>query len=132
MRVISRKRLWEFVKSRKHDAVAAERASNVWYKLARGAAWDNFGALRQTFGSTDQVGNCVVFDVGNNRFRLIGRVNYRRGIIYVLRVLDHAEYDRVPWAESCGCHRPPPRKPARHAAPAAKEKPGRSGQKGRK
>lgn len=31
---------------------------------------------KQTFGSADQVGNCVVFDVGSNRYRLIGRVLY--------------------------------------------------------
>ncbi|HJT75934.1 MAG TPA: type II toxin-antitoxin system HigB family toxin [Gemmataceae bacterium] len=123
--MIARKRLREFWKSRKHDAAAAERDLAVWYKLARAAAWDNFGALRRTFGSADQVGNCVVFDVGNNRFRLIGRVNYRRGIVYVLRVMDHAEYDKVPWAADCGCHRPPPKRPARQAPPPTKGRPGR-------
>jgi len=52
-----------------------------------------------------------VFDVGNNRFRLIGRVNYTRGIVYVLRVMDHPEYDKNLWVDDCGCHKPPPKKP---------------------
>jgi hypothetical protein len=51
----------------------------------------------------------VVFDVGNNRFRLIGRVNYRYGIVYVLKVMDHREYDKNLWVDSCGCHKPPPK-----------------------
>ena len=37
----------------------------------------------------------VVFDIGNNRYRLIGRVFYPHKH-YVLRVMDHEEYDRVP------------------------------------
>jgi mRNA interferase HigB len=112
VRVISRRRLRQFWESRKKDSAAAERDLSAWYKLAKSAAWANFGALRQTFGSADQVGNCVVFDVGNNRFRLIGRVNYARGIVYVLRVMDHREYDMKLWVDDCGCHKPPPKKPA--------------------
>jgi hypothetical protein len=58
-------------------------------------------------GSADRVGNCVVFDVGNNRYRLIGRVFYPYKL-YVLRVMDHQEYSRNAWAKQCGCHNPPP------------------------
>jgi mRNA interferase HigB len=108
VRVISKRRLQQFWKSRKKDSEFAERDLAAWYKLAKDAEWANFGALKQTFGSADQVGNCVVFDVGNNRFRLIGRVNYAKGIIYVLRVMDHPEYDKKLWVDDCGCHKPPP------------------------
>jgi mRNA interferase HigB len=111
VRIISKRRLREFWKARKHDAKRAEEDLSTWHKLAKSADWDNFGSLRQTFGSADQVGNCVVFDVGNNRFRLIGRINYRKGIIYVLRVMDHKEYDKEGWIDDCGCYRPPPKKP---------------------
>lgn len=109
MRVIARSRLRGSWESRKTDFRVAEADLSAWFKLARKADWAHFGALKQTFGSADQVGNCVVFDVGNNRFRLIGRVNYARRIVYVLRVMDHQEYDRRRWIESCGCHDPPPR-----------------------
>jgi mRNA interferase HigB len=81
----------------------------AWYKVAKQAGWENFAQLKQTFGSADWVGNCVVFDVGNNRYRLIGRVNFRKYIIYVLKVMDHKEYDKGSWAEECGCHQPPPK-----------------------
>lgn len=110
MRVISKSRLrlfWEFHKNR----ADAERWLSAWYKIVKKADWPNFAGLKQTFGSADQVDNCVVFDVGNNRYRLISRVFYPHRL-YVLRVMDHAEYDRVPWAKQCGCHHPPPRRSA--------------------
>jgi mRNA interferase HigB len=61
----------------------------TWFKVAESAEWANFGALKQTFRSADKVGNCVVFDVGNNRFQLIGRVFYAAGKLYILGVMDH-------------------------------------------
>jgi mRNA interferase HigB len=133
MRIISRKRLVEFWEGRKRDRRTAENDLSGWYKLASGADWANFGALKQTFGSADQVGNCVVFDVGNNRFRLIGRVNYRAGIVYALKVMDHAEYDRTPWAHECGCHSPPPKATGKQKETPAKRAPagGRPGGRGR-
>ena len=108
MRIISRRRLREFWESRKNDADVSMRNLVSWYKLAKNADWSNFAQLRQTFGSADQVGNCVVFDVGNNRYRLIGRINHVRRIVYVLKVMDHAEYDRNRWPDDCGCYKPPP------------------------
>ncbi|HWE40705.1 MAG TPA: type II toxin-antitoxin system HigB family toxin [Isosphaeraceae bacterium] len=129
MRVISRRRLREFWRARRADAEAAERDLSAWYKTTRNASWPNFAALRQTFGSADQVGNCVVFDVGNNRLRLIGRVNDARQIVYVLKVMDHREYDKGTWVEDCGCHKPPPRAPASSPkAPTAR--PARRGRRG--
>lgn len=111
MRIISRKRLREFWESQKGDSGTAEHYLAAWYKVVQNAEWAHFGALRQTFNSADQVGNCVVFDVGNNRFRVIGRVNYEAAILYILKVMDHREYDRQTWAEECGCHEPPPQRP---------------------
>jgi mRNA interferase HigB len=112
--------LREFWQSRAHDAATAERDLKAWYKLAEKADWENFAALKRTFGTADQVGNCVVFDVGNNRYRLIGRVNYVSGKLFVLKVMDHREYDRKDpknkrqqkWVDECGCNDPPPKRPA--------------------
>src|SRR5262245_34200899 len=110
MHIISRSRLRKFWESRKHDSAIAERDLATWYKIAKKKEWANFAALKQTFGTADQVGNCVVFDVGNNRFRLIARVLYPFGPLYVLKVMDHAEYDKSRWPDDCGCYNPPPRR----------------------
>jgi mRNA interferase HigB len=119
MRIISKKRLREFWESRKHDSRLAERVLSAWLKLAKKAKWRNFGELKQTFGSADQVGYCTVFDVGNNRFRLIGRLNYHAGIIYVLKAMDHEEYDKNLWIDHCDCSSPPPK-------PSGAKQPGKS------
>jgi mRNA interferase HigB len=131
VRVISRRRLREFWESRKDDPDRAERDLLTWWKLAKSADWANFSALKQTFGSADHVGNCVVFDVRNNRFRLIGRINYAAGIVYVLRVMDHAEYDKNLWVDGCGCHKPPPKR-AKAAAKPGKQHPTHAKRKRRK
>jgi mRNA interferase HigB len=134
VRVISKSRLRKFWESRKTDREIAQRDLLAWHRPAKAVPeWANFGALKQTFGSADQVGNCVVFDVGNNRFRLIARVNYARGIIFVLKVMDHSQYDKKLWIDECGCYKPPPlKKPvaARKASPKSKPTPHR-GREGR-
>jgi len=110
VRIISRKRLRKFRESRTHDADRAKIDLNFWRTTAEHVDWDNFASLKQTFGSADRVGNCVVFDVGGNRFRLIGRVMFDRRIVYVLKVMDHPEYDKKKWIDECSCRKPPPKK----------------------
>ena len=110
MWVIAKSHIRRFWESRTGDSEVAQKDLLTWFKLAENADWANFRALKRTFGSADQVGNCVVFDVGNNRFRLIGRVSYGSGRLYILKVMDHDEYDKGRWADDCGCHEPPPRR----------------------
>ena len=68
-----------------------------------------------------------------NRYRLIGRVFYSpppfQGRIYVLRVMDHQEYDKGNWVNDCGCHKPPPKKPAIATTVSPKGKPAPHGQR---
>jgi mRNA interferase HigB len=103
-----------FWESRKGDSDIAKKALEAWYKIAKLAWWSNWSELKQTFGTADRVGNCVVFDVGSNKYRLIGRVFFGSHKLYILKVMDHAEYDRKgkggssSWAGECGCHRPQP------------------------
>lgn len=37
-------------------------------------------------------------------------MNYAKGIVYILKVMDHAEYDRGRWVNDCGCREPPPKR----------------------
>lgn len=113
MRVISKQRLREFWSGRKdkRDVKIAQEELMGWFKAMRIGQFRSFANLKQTYPSADQVGNCTVFDIANNRYRLIGRVMYGIQRVYVLAVLTHAEYDRQPWVETCGCHRPSPTAP---------------------
>jgi mRNA interferase HigB len=106
--IVSETTIGDFWRSRHGDADAAERFLRDWIRVARRTRWKDFADLKQTFGSADKVGDCVVFDVGNNRYRLIGRVRFRTSKIFILKVMDHAECDRDRWNDECGCFVPPP------------------------
>lgn len=86
----------------------AEEPLRMWYGLVSAAEWATFADVRAMFPSADSVGNCTVFNISGNRFRLIARIFSGNHKVYVLRVMTHPEYDRTPWVDSCGCHEPPP------------------------
>jgi hypothetical protein len=48
---------------------------------------------------------------------LIGRVRYASGIVYVLKVMDHEEYDTRAWVAECGCFKVPLGKATRATRP---------------
>jgi mRNA interferase HigB len=78
------------------DALVARKAILEWYATASNAEWRNFGDLKATFNSADYVGDGkVVFDVGGNKYRIVGLVGFRTGRIFILFVGTHAEYDAV-------------------------------------
>ena len=47
-------------------------------------------------GARDPVGDeFVVFDICNNDYRLVVRVDYGRSIVYIWGVYTHTDYDRL-------------------------------------
>jgi mRNA interferase HigB len=107
MHIISRKALVEFWV----ENPAAESPLQHWYKAVNKVTWTSFGDVRETFGTAELVGNCVVFDVGGNKYRLIAAVHYPRrtpqgrmteGRVFVRHVLTHKDYDKGGWKKECG------------------------------
>lgn len=119
MWVVSLKRLREFWTIHPR----AEVSLRAWFVQTTAAQWRNFAELRATFPSADMVGNCTVFNVGGNNYRLIARVFYASHKVYVLRVMTHVDYDREDWPTQCGCYLPPPKRNR-----PAKKKPSRTKQ----
>lgn len=113
MRVIAKPRIREFWESRKDNTERerARRALLAWYKLVEKVHCGNWAELKETFGSVDRVGNCIVFDIAGNQYRLIARIFFGPGSsrLYILKVMDHGEYDKQDWIHDCGCHKPPPK-----------------------
>jgi len=72
-----------------------------WYTLTSQAHWKNFVDLRITFPSADLVGSCVVFNIGGNKYRLIGKIDYELQTVRVRLVLTHQEYNRNSWKADC-------------------------------
>lgn len=75
---------------------SARAAMMEWYTTASDAHWTNFSELKSTFNSADYVTDGkVVFDVGGNKYRIVGLVAYRTKRIFVLFVGTHDEYDKI-------------------------------------
>lgn len=108
MWIISKSRLREFWQSPAHGD--AEGPLTAWYKHVSGIDWTQPSEAKADFAHMSFVGNCAVFNIGGNKYRLIARILYSYHKVYVLRVMTHKQYDEQLWAEDCGCHAPPPRK----------------------
>ncbi|EHN77556.1 hypothetical protein SMCF_2918 [Streptomyces coelicoflavus ZG0656] len=74
----------------------AKAAMIEWHTAASDADWNNFAELKATFSSADYVvDGKIVFDVGGNKYRIVGLVGFRAKRIFILFVGTHAEYDKI-------------------------------------
>lgn len=96
-RIITERKIREFYQ----NIPAAENAMHEWIKITRASDWSNFADLRRTFNYADVYKNCVIFDVGGNKYRIIGKVAYRKHLIFIRFVMTHSEYDENEWREDC-------------------------------
>jgi mRNA interferase HigB len=108
MRVISKSRLKEFWEVQGHRD--AEGPLLAWHQRvsSRTVAWRNWNDLKRDYASASKVGNCTVFNIAGNKYRLITRILYVSQKVFVLRVMTHADYDKDVWKQDCGCFDPPP------------------------
>ncbi|HUI56322.1 MAG TPA: type II toxin-antitoxin system HigB family toxin [Bryobacteraceae bacterium] len=81
---------------------AAARSLSAWREICEKATWRQFSDVRCQFPNADSVGDCVVFNIRHNRYRVIAKVAYSLGIVTIRSVLTHAEYDRGGWKNGCG------------------------------
>ncbi|MGH9574700.1 MAG: type II toxin-antitoxin system HigB family toxin [Candidatus Acidiferrales bacterium] len=93
MRIVSRKMIREA--TARHSEWGA--SLNAWYKIAKNADWKNFADARNSWRNSDVVGQFVVFDISNNRCRLIATIEYKWKMVYIRAILSHAEYDDREW-----------------------------------
>jgi mRNA interferase HigB len=87
MRIVSRKAIREA--AARHGEWSA--SLNAWYKIAKNADWKNFAEVRNSWRNSDVVGPFVVFDISHNKCRLIATIKYRWRMVYIRRILSHAD-----------------------------------------
>jgi mRNA interferase HigB len=102
MHVVTRKHLLQA-----QDLYAdAAKEIRAWYKIATNAHWKSFLDVRQVFPDADAVDGYVIFNIRQNRFRLVTIIHYARerdgrlteGHIYIRSFLTHKQYDiRANW-----------------------------------
>ena len=98
MRIISRKALRQFWE---HSQYAdSEQPLRAWFREASRADWRSPAEIKAAYRSASIVGNDrVVFNIGGNKYRLVVRVNYAYGIVYIRFVGTHRQYDRIDASE---------------------------------
>ena len=107
MRVISKARLKEFwAFAGREDAEGPLRA---WYTHvnSKTVSWQSWGDVNASFASASNVGDCIVFNIGGNKYRLISRIRCATQKVFVPKVMTHGEYDDNKWKGECGCFEPP-------------------------
>ena len=110
MRVISKSRLRQFWLA--PGCQDSEGPLRAWYThvSSRTIAWASWADVKTDFATASHVGNCVVFNIGGKKYRLLTRVLFPSHKVFILKVMTHSEYDDGKWKEECGCFEPPPKK----------------------
>ncbi len=102
MRVVSKARLRHFWRMPGHED--SESPLLDWYDTVkdRNLSWRNFAEIKATYASASIFNECVIFNIGGNKYRLIARIRYPYKV-YLLHVLTHRAYDKGLWKAECRC-----------------------------
>ena len=67
-----------------------------WYHLTKIANWNNYHSLKETFNSTDAVGNNrYVFNIKGNQYRLVALIIFETRTLFILFIGNHNEYNKI-------------------------------------
>jgi mRNA interferase HigB len=92
MRVIARRTLRDFYEKHAASKVPLE----AWFHEAAQAGWRGPQDIKNRFPSADILpGNRVVFNIKGNAYRLIVKIHYNTGIVFIRFVGTHADYDKI-------------------------------------
>lgn len=99
MRVVSPKRLKDYWEGGNANA---RPSLEEWLRLAMAAKWNSFASIRIDYPKADQVKveskkTVYVFNIAGNNHRLIAAIHFNTGVVYLLRIMTHAEYDKNKW-----------------------------------
>jgi len=92
---------YEAIKKFAKKHANARPSLNSWRKVTLTAQWRSFDDVRKTFGSADIYGDCMIFNIGGNNYRLIAIIRYDLEQVEIETILTHGEYDRDKWKKNC-------------------------------
>ncbi|MDF1569613.1 MAG: type II toxin-antitoxin system HigB family toxin [Spirochaetaceae bacterium] len=92
MRIIAKKTLNDF--SASHPR--AKGSLDSWFIEAKHAVWKTPSDIKSRFPSVSFLkDNRVFFNISGNKYRVLCRIRYESGIIFILFVGTHADYDKI-------------------------------------
>lgn len=95
MHIITKKRILSAIQ--KHPSCTSALAG--WLKIIENYKFNTFAELKAAFNSVDRVGNLIVFNIGDNKLRLIASIHFNRQKLYIRYILSHSEYDKNDWKD---------------------------------
>lgn len=92
MRVIAKKTLRDFWE--KHPDSESQLRS--WYYETVNSDWNSPNDIKRRYSSASILhDNRVVFNIKGNTYRLVTKVNYDYGIVWIRFLGTHSEYDKI-------------------------------------
>ena len=92
MRIIAKRTLKEYWLKHKISEVPLI----LWHDKTKKAEWENLADLKKDFASADYVGNSrFVFNIKGNDYRLVAKIDFEFGVVYIKFIGTHAEYDKI-------------------------------------
>ena len=92
MRVIAKKALREFW-DRHADSKEQLKA---WYEEAEAAEWKSPKDIKERYSTASiRADNRAVFNIKGNRYRMVVKIYYDYGTVFIRFIGTHAEYDKI-------------------------------------
>jgi len=67
-----------------------------WYAEASHAEWRNPAEIKQQYANGSIIhDNRFVFNIAGNKYRLVVKIHYNTGIMYIRFIGTHAQYDHI-------------------------------------
>ena len=74
----------------------AAEALKAWVAEAEAADWHGPEEIKRRYASADFLaGNRVVFNIRGNRYRLVVKIHYNTGFVFVRFIGTHQAYNRI-------------------------------------
>jgi len=94
MRIFSRKTLKEFWELSAY--ANSEQPLKAWYDEAKKATWKTPNDIKALYAHASILKDGrVVFNIHGNSYRLVVKINYDFGVIYIRFVGTHDAYDKI-------------------------------------
>ena len=94
MHIISRSTLKEFWGQPEYRD--SQSCLKSWFAEASSAEWKTPAEIKQQYSTASIIhNNRIVFNIAGNKYRLVVKIHYNTGIIYIRFIGTHAQYDKI-------------------------------------
>jgi mRNA interferase HigB len=92
LRIIAKKVLREFWI--KHSD--CEQQLKSWFREVEKADWQSPNQIKKDYPSASVLeNNRIVFNIKGNHYRIIVRINYHYGMVWIRFIGTHSQYDKI-------------------------------------